>query len=82
MSIVLLPHIIKLVIIMISYKPFWETLKRKGESTYTLINRYGISSATIDRIRKGNGITTQKLDDLCEILDCRVEDIIVYEREK
>lgn len=63
---------------MISYTPFWHTLKVKGESTYTLINKYGISSATIDRIRKGGGITTQKINDLCKILNCRVEDIIEY----
>ena len=63
---------------MIIYDPFWETLKNSNESTYTLINKHGISSATIDRIRKGNGITTQKLDDLCKILHCRVEDIIKY----
>ncbi|MBQ8765992.1 MAG: helix-turn-helix domain-containing protein [Clostridia bacterium] len=63
---------------MIVYTPFWETLKLRGESTYTLINKYGISSATIDRIRKGNGITTQKLNDLCKILECGVSDIIEY----
>ena len=63
---------------MIVYTPFWETLKERGESTYTLINKYGISSATIDRIRKGNGITTQKLNDLCKILKCSVSDIIEY----
>lgn len=63
---------------MIVYNPFWETLKERGESTYTLINKYGISSATIDRIRKGNGITTQKLNDLCKILKCSVSDIIEY----
>lgn len=63
---------------VIIYDPFWETLKKSNESTYTLINKHGISSATIDRIRKGNGITTQKLDDLCKILHCRVEDIIEY----
>lgn len=67
---------------MIKYDPFWETLKMRGESTYSLINKYGISSATIDRMRKGQGITTQKIDDLCEILDCRVEDIIKYEKQK
>jgi len=66
------------VIFVIIYDPFWKTLKERNESTYTLINKYGISSATIDRIRKGNGITTQKLDDLCKILNCRVEDIIEY----
>lgn len=67
-----------MVIIMIIYDPFWKTLKERGESTYTLINKYDISSATVDRIRKGNGITTQKLNDLCKILKCRVEDIIEY----
>lgn len=67
---------------MIKYTPFWNTLKQKGESTYTLINKYGISSATIDRIRKEQGITTQKLGDLCSILDCKVEDIIVYVKDE
>ena len=43
---------------MIVYDKFWETMKRCGESTYTLINHYNISSGTIDRIRKGQGITT------------------------
>jgi len=63
---------------MISYAPFWKTLKVKGQTTYTLINKYGISSGTIDRIRKGGGITTAKLDDLCKILNCRVEDLIEF----
>ena len=65
---------------MISYEPFWETVKKKGESTYTLINKHGISSATIDRMKKCKGITTQKIDDFCQILDCEVEEIIKYER--
>ena len=64
---------------MIIYKPFWDTLKKKI-STYTLINKYGISSATIDRIKKGKGITTTKLNDFCEILDCNIEDIIKFEK--
>ena len=66
---------------MISYKPFFETLKKKNISTYTLIYKYGISSATIDRIKKGGGITTAKLNDLCKILDCNVEDIIVFKKD-
>ena len=63
---------------MIVYDKFWETMKRCGESTYTLINHYNISSGTIDRIRKGQGITTAKLDDFCQIFHCRVEDLITY----
>ncbi|NLN82424.1 MAG: helix-turn-helix transcriptional regulator [Clostridiales bacterium] len=63
---------------MIVYTPFWKTLKERSESTYSLINKYGISSATIDRIRHNKGISTLKLNDLCRILRCRVEDIILY----
>ena len=63
---------------MISYAPFWKTLKDKNITTYTLINKYGISSATIDRMKKGNGISTMKIDDFCKILECNVEDIIEY----
>ena len=66
---------------MISYEPLWETLKKRNITTYTLINKYNISSATIDRIKKGNGITTAKLDDFCRILDCGVSDIIEYRKE-
>ncbi|MGN1316036.1 MAG: helix-turn-helix domain-containing protein [Acutalibacteraceae bacterium] len=63
---------------MISYKPFWETLKKRNISTYTLINKYNISSATIDRMKKGNGISTMKINDFCRILNCNVSDIIEY----
>ncbi len=63
---------------MISYEPFWQTLKDKKVTTYTLINKHHISSATIDRMKKGNGISTVKINDFCKILNCRVEDIILY----
>lgn len=63
---------------MISYEPFWNTLKNSDESTYTLISKYNISSSTIDRLRKDKGISTQTIDDLCRILKCRVEDILLY----
>lgn len=63
---------------MITYEPFWKTIKQKGESTYSLIEKHGISSATIDRLRKGKGISTAKVNDLCEILNCPVSDIIEY----
>ena len=66
-------------IFMITYKPLWETMKEKGVTTYTLINKYNIISSTIHRLRHDQGVTTQLIDDLCKILDCNVEDIIKYE---
>lgn len=63
---------------MISYAPFWRTLKARGETTYSLIYKHGISSATIDRMKKGGGISTAKLNDFCKILHCKVEEVIEY----
>ncbi|MGN0697500.1 MAG: helix-turn-helix domain-containing protein [Ruminiclostridium sp.] len=48
-------------------------------STYALINKYNLSSSTINRLRHNMGVTTQLIDDLCPILDCKVEDIMKYE---
>lgn len=66
---------------MIKYTPFWQTLKKSDESTYTLIHKHNISSSTINRLKQNKGITTTKIDDLCKILNCRVEDILVYESD-
>lgn len=63
---------------MISYKPFWETLKNSKESTYTLIKNHHISSSTIDKLRNNKPITITTLNDICRILKCRVEDVLVY----
>ncbi len=63
---------------MIDYKPFWNTLKNSKETTYTLINNYHISSATIDKLRKNKPMNTTTINDLCRILDCQVQDIMQY----
>ena len=63
---------------MISYEPFYKTLKRKGVTTYKLINSYGISRSLIDRLKHNKPISTVTLNDLCSFLDCKVEDILVY----
>lgn len=67
---------------MIIYDPFWKTIKEKGISTYTLIQKHNISSSTINRLRKNQGISTLTINDLCRILNCRVEDILEYVETK
>ena len=66
---------------MISYDPFYETLKKKGISTYKLINQYGVSRSLLDRLKHNKPISTVTLDDLCKILDCSVSDILLYTKE-
>jgi len=70
-----------LVIKMISYKPFYETLFRKNITEYSLIFKQGFSANTLHRIKKGEAISTRTLDALCYALDCDVDDIICFEKE-
>ena len=63
---------------MISYEPLYKTLKEKDISTYKLINEYGISRSLLDRLKHNRPISTVTLNDLCNILHCKVEDILVF----
>ena len=63
---------------MISYEPLYRTLREKGISTYKLINDYGISRSLLDRLKHNRPISTVTLNDLCAILHCRVEDVLIF----
>ena len=63
---------------MISYDPLWETMKRKGVSTYTLIKHYNFSKGTLDSLKHNRNISTATLNDICRILSCRVEEVLQY----
>ena len=63
---------------MISYQPFYNTLYEKGVTEYALIYKFGLPANTIHRMKHGKPITTTTLDTLCEILGCKVEDILEY----
>lgn len=63
---------------VISYEPLWKTMKEKGISTYTLINKYGINPRTINNLKHGKSITLFTLEKLCQILDCQAESIVRF----
>ena len=63
---------------MITFEPFWETLKKKNISQYALIKEYGVSTGTLDALRQNRSITLNTLNDLCSILQCSVSDVIVF----
>lgn len=65
---------------MISYAPFWKTMEEKGITQYKLIYHYQISANTLQRIKRSQSINTNTLNLLCLILDCKVSDIIEFEK--
>ncbi len=66
---------------MIVYDRLWETMKAKGISQYRLIHEYRISTGQLDRLRKGQNVSTYTLNQLCTILDCALEDIAEYRKD-
>ena len=70
-----------MVMTMISYEPFYQTLIKKNITEYNLIYKQGFSANTLYRIKKGKAISTKTLDALCDALDCQVEDVIRFVKE-
>ena len=65
---------------IISFEKLWDTMKEKGVSQYALIKKYGVSPAQITRLKRNESISTHTIEMFCEILDCRVEDIMEYKK--
>lgn len=63
---------------MISYEPLWDTMRRKNISTYKLIKEYGFSKGTLDSLKQNRNVSTATLNDLCNILSCRIEDVLCF----
>lgn len=63
---------------MISYEPLWKTMKRRGVTTYTLRFKNSIGGGTIQRLKNNDTVSTNTLDLLCKILDCKLPDVAEY----
>lgn len=63
---------------MIVFNKLWQTMKEKNISQYKLLKEYGFSSGQLDRLRKNANVNTFTLNQLCKILDCKLEDIAEY----
>ena len=67
---------------MISYEPLWQTMKRRGATTYTLQVKAGISSSTLRRMQANESVSTNTLDTLCKFFGCEVDDIIKFQPDE
>lgn len=66
---------------MISYEPFYETLKIKGITTYKLIKEFNVSRSLLDRLKHNKPLSTVTINDLCNMLECDINDIIRYTKD-
>ncbi len=62
---------------MISYEPLFKTMKSKGITAYRL-GKMGFPPSNFYSMKRGENISTHTLNQLCKLLQCRVEDVMEY----
>ena len=66
----------------VSYNGLWKLLIDKNMKKVDLINNLGISSSTVAKMTKGETVSMNILERICDELDCDFGDIIHYEKNK
>ena len=67
---------------MISFAPLWKTMEKNNITQYQLINTYGVSTGTLDALRKNKSVTLNTIQDICRILNCPISDVVEILPEK
>ena len=62
---------------VIRYNPLFKTMKNKGISSYRLV-KMGFPQSNYYAIKRGENISTHTVNNLCKLLQCKVEDILEY----
>lgn len=63
---------------MIKYDRLWETMKDRGITQYSLYTYHNVNRSQLDRLRRNQNVETNTIDRLCNILQCKVEDIMEH----
>ena len=53
-------------------------LKQRGYTSYKLRTEKLLSESTVQKLRKGEMVSTQNLEILCKLLSCQPGDLIFY----
>lgn len=63
---------------MITYDRLWQAMKQRGISQYDLYTHYNVNRSQLNRLRHNENVEVNTIDKLCNILQCRVEDIMEH----
>lgn len=60
----------------VSYKRLWKLLIDKDMKKKNLVETAGISTYTINKLNRGDNVTTDVLVKICKALNCSFDDIM------
>ena len=74
--------VVKGKIMKISYKGLWKQLIDHNMQKKDLIDKVGLSSTTIAKMGKGEKVSLDVIERVCNHLDCNIGDVISFEKEQ
>ena len=69
-------------VMAVSYNGLWKLLIDKNMYKKDLAAELNISSATMAKMGKGEKVSLEVLQKICEYLDCNIGDIMSFEKEE
>lgn len=66
---------------ILSYNGLWKTLIDKKMQKKDLIDAISISSTTIAKMGKGEKVSLDVLERICDYFGCNIGDIVSFEKE-
>ena len=64
-----------------SYNGLWKMLIDKNMYKKDIASELNISSATMAKMGKGENVSMDVLQKICDYLDCNIGDIVSFEKE-
>jgi DNA-binding Xre family transcriptional regulator len=61
-----------------SYKPLWKLLIDRDMTKKQLMQATGISKSTMDKMARGEQVSMDIIDRICNYLDCSIESVIEH----
>lgn len=65
-----------------SYKKLWKLLIDKDMKKKDLAQKANVSQYTINKLNRGENVTTETLEKICTALDCKIDDIIEFTNDE
>ena len=65
-----------------SYKPLWKLLIDKDMSKKELMKAANISKSTMDKMGRGETVSLDIIDRICDHFDCKIENVIEHSKQR
>ena len=65
----------------LDYNRLWKLLIDKGLTKTQLREQAGFSTRTLAAMNKNEPINLKYIESICEVLSCRIEDVVEYKQD-